>query len=262
MAVTTSLRSDNFQLFLSLHSEIKDAEKFLTRLTKERGECIQFFAQIAAPLMSNASKAIGTIIRCKLGHEETVSFLSQAALTLHRIWIRCAEYAAIIATKALHFYQQIIDILPSGTALQLEILGQGDYRREFEPSPLMLAPIATWWKAHAHKVIAPQKKLVPHDTQPVQLCLELDAGEPTQDATPEENTATFAPSAPQPVWVKGDRVRVDGGRFGTITAIRGKKAHIQWDNNYKATYTVEEMTRYRYQKVSDSKNDSNAHCAV
>ncbi|BAY08189.1 hypothetical protein [Calothrix sp. NIES-2098] len=259
MAVTTSLRSDNFQLFLSLQLELKDAEKYMQRLTKERGECIQFFAQIAAPLMSNAAKSIGTIIRCKLGHEETLSFLSQAALTLHRIWVRCADYAPLIASKALHFYQQIIDILPSGTTLQLELLGQGDYRREFEPPTLMLPTIAKWWNLHAHSRSAPQKKSVPNDSPPVQLCLALEAGTPTQGTAQEEEPGASAPHAG---WVAGDRVRVDGGHCGTITAISGKQALIQWDNNYKATYTLEEMKRYRYQKVSESKNDSNALCAV
>jgi hypothetical protein len=259
MAVTTSLRSDNFQLFLSLQSEIKDAEKDIARLTKVQGGCLHFFAQIAAPLMRNVATSLGTIIRCKLGDEDTLSFLSQAALTLHRIWVRCADYAPMIASTALHFYQQIIDILPSGTALQLELLGQGDYRREVEPPTLMLSTIAKWWNMYAHSRNTPQKKSVPNDSPPVQLCLALEAGTPTQGSAQQEEAGA---SAPDTKWVAGDRVRVDGGYFGTITALKGKQALIQWDNNYKATYTVEEMKRYRYQKVTDSKNDSNAVCAV
>ncbi|MBD2212913.1 hypothetical protein H6G27_23995 [Nostoc linckia FACHB-104] len=243
MAVTTSLRSDNFQLFLSLQSEIKDAATYITHLTKERGECIQFFAQLAAPLMSNAGKAIGTIIRCKLGQEETLSFLSQAALTLHRIWVRCADYAPMIASKALHFYQQIITIFPSGTALQLELLGQGDYKRDVEPPTLMLSTIASWWKRHAQGYRAPKTTASPTSTQPVQLCLDLDIEAPTPIDAPKEALL------PSETWKERDRVGVDGGYCGTITARAGKRVCIQWDNGYTARYTVEEMKRYRYYKV-------------
>ncbi|QIR36810.1 hypothetical protein HCG51_08680 [Tolypothrix sp. PCC 7910] len=249
MAVTTSLRSDNFQLFLSLQSEIKDAATYITHLTKERGECIQFFAQLAAPLMNNAGKAIGTIIRCKLGQEETLSFLSQAALTLHRIWVRCADYAPMIASKALHFYQQIIAIFPSGTALQLELLGQGDYKREVEPPTLMLSTIASWWKRHAQGHRAPKTTASPTSTQAVQLCLDLNVVDTTDTATEE----TSSPTAPHEEWVTGDRIGVDGGCAGTITHIRRHRAWIQWDNGYTAQYTVDEMKRYRYYKLCEQR---------
>lgn len=175
MAGIPSLRSDNFQVFLSLQSQIKDAENTINRLAKGQGNYIPFFARTAAPFMRKTATSLGRIIRCKLGQEETLMLLKEAALTLHQIVIRCSEYASFIATKALDFYQQIIDILPSGTALQLELLGQGDYRSEFKPPMRMLPVIAKWWQERGQGCNVPQKKVAAHDMQPLQLCLDLDA---------------------------------------------------------------------------------------
>lgn len=182
MAGIPSLRSDNFQVFLSLQSQIKDAENTINRLAKGQGDYIPFFARIAAPFMRKTATSLGRIIRCKLGQEETLMLLKEAALTLHQIVIRCSEYASFIATKAFNFYQQIIDILPSGTALQLELLGQGDYRREFEPPMLMLPVIAKWWQERGQWFNAPQKKAVDPNKQPLQLCLDLDAAVAVEDS--------------------------------------------------------------------------------
>lgn len=255
MALITSIRSENFKLFLSLKSEIKDAEKYINRLTKERGEYIPFFAHIAAPLMSSAAKSISIIVRCKLGQDGTLDFLKQAALALHRIVIRCADFASIIANKALNFYQKIINILPSGTTLQLELMGQGDYRRELEPPTLMLATIATWWKTCGQRFTALPKQAVSSHEPPLQLCLNLDEtySPESKHNAEEENiiavTAKPVTSEVNPVWNVNNRVSVEGGCFGTITAIKGNKASIQWDNGYKATYSFHEMERYRYQKT-------------
>lgn len=255
MALTTSIRSENFQLFLSLKSEIKEAEKYINCLTKERGGYIPFFAHIAAPLMSSAAKSISIIVRCKLGQDGTLDFLKQAALALHRIVIRCADFASIIANKALNFYQKIINILPSGTTLQLELLGQGDYRRELEPPTLMLATIATWWKTCGQRFTALPKQAVSSHEPPLQLCLNLDEtySPESKHNAEEENiiavTAKPITSEVNPVWNVSNRVSAEGGCFGTITAIKGNKASIQWDNGYKATYSFHEMERYCYQNI-------------
>lgn len=173
MIAISSLRSDIFQKLLSLQSEIKDFEKQIERLIKKGGEITQYFAYRTAPLMSNAARSVATIIRCRLGDAETLLFLKEAALTLNRIVSRCADYAPTLATKVCLFYQKLVGMFPQGTTLQLELLGQGDYRRELEPPPLMLTTIATWWRTHGRHSRSPQPTRVQQHEQPVQLCLNF-----------------------------------------------------------------------------------------
>jgi hypothetical protein len=268
MTTITSLRSEIFQALLSLQTEVKEFQKQIERLIKQGSQVTQFFARKAAPLLHSTAKGIATIVRYRVSDEHTLVFLKEATLTFNCIVVRCAEYAPSIATKALTFYQKLVALLPTGTALQLELLGQGDYRREFEPPTLMLANIAQWWNRHGQSWKSPQLKREPqHHEQPVQLCLDFEAVQPvhpSEDFEAIDQKSTFslphklctcdsntAISALQP-WQKGDRVTVEGGCLGTITAIKRKKALIEWENGYKAEYTFTEMKRYRYQKIDST----------
>lgn len=63
--------------------------------------------------------------------------------------------------------------MPQGTALQLKLLGQGDYRREVNPHKPILPTIATWLNTHSRGDTPRNDDKKKRDI-PVQLCLDLE----------------------------------------------------------------------------------------
>lgn len=151
MLSTLSIRSTNYQQLESLLIEINAFEVDLANWIKTGIVATKLKAGWAISIVKGISRNLSRILRYTFDDTAFTNSLRESATYLNRIYYQSLESSRVIAKSALFLYQKVIELLPGGTNLQLELFGSGDYSSSSDK------PILSTVKKFLDKVGVPTK---------------------------------------------------------------------------------------------------------
>lgn len=174
MSVLSSFRSNNYQQLEILLTRINCFEIQLLAWIKEGVELIKIKAKWAKPLVRKAGRVLSRILGKNLDEKAFVETLKEVAQKLNRIYHRCIKCSKAVADAAQKLYEQAINMLPKNTAVQLELLGEGDYIFNQKPTQKPMLKVVQKFFDKVGEQVAPKKSK--SKVQPKGQQLELELG--------------------------------------------------------------------------------------
>jgi hypothetical protein len=118
--------------------------------------------------ISNITENLLKIINHSCSYKEVIKSLKAVATNLNRIYNRLINTLPAIANQVLELFEGVCSLLPFGTALQLELIGDDDYTST-NTEPVLAFAVVKQWLSRIGKPIFSSKHREPSKFKQLEL---------------------------------------------------------------------------------------------